>query len=310
MINVSATSSEWIAVALSLLFSRLPEEERKEQIKEARSSIERGELAQEGFLSATLDGDLVGVALFVMQPDLTAYVWPPVVAGDRSEHEIGHALLEELKRRIDAAGAWLGQCLVEPEAAMDREILSRNGFDHLADLRYLCRSLTDPLPARSEFEFETQAYEPSSQISRKHFASLLERTYVETRDCPGLNGLRTGNEALDSHALVGEFDPLLWKAYGIDSDDVGVLLFGNHPDRNAWEVAYMGVVPEHRGKGYSQGMMQNGLHEAAAAGCDTVLLAVDSQNHYAGRVYDELGFSELAVRSVHVHTIKRHGIDE
>ncbi|MCH7687206.1 MAG: GNAT family N-acetyltransferase [Planctomycetes bacterium] len=72
----------------------------------------------------------------------------------------------------------------------------------------------------------------------------------------------------------------------------------------------MGVVPEHRGKGYSRAMMQNGLHEASRAGCDTVLLAVDSQNHYAGRVYDDLGFSELAVRSVHVHTNTRHGIDE
>ena len=310
MITVSATSSERIATALSLLFSRLPEEERQEQITEVQCSFERGELALEGLLSATLEGDLVGVALFVMQPDLTAYVWPPVVAADRSEHEIGHALLEELKRRIDAAGAWLGQCLVEPEAATDREILSRSGFDHLADLRYLCRWLTDPLPPRSPIEFETRMFEPSSQLSRSRFATLLERTYRGTRDCPGLNGLRTGEEALDGHALVGEFNQHLWKVYRVESDDVGVLLFGHHPDRNAWEVAYMGVVPEHRGKGYSRGMMQIGLHEAAAAGCDTVLLAVDSQNHYAGRVYADLGFSELAVRSVHVHTNKRQGIDE
>ncbi len=120
MMTISATSSERISAALSLLFSRLPEEEREEQIQEALSSIEKGDLSQEGLLIATLDGELVGVALFVMQPDLTAYVWPPVVDGDRSEHEIGHALLEELKRRIDAAGAWLGQCLVEPDAAKDR----------------------------------------------------------------------------------------------------------------------------------------------------------------------------------------------
>jgi mycothiol synthase len=309
-ITVSATSSERIAAALSLLFCRLPQEERQEQIKEALISIERGDLAQEGLLSATLDGELVGVVLFVMQPDLTAYVWPPVVAGDLSEHEIGHALLEELKCRIDAAGTWLGQCLVEPEAATDREILSRSGFIHLADLRYLCRRLTDPLPPHSPIEFETQTFEPSSKLSRERFATLLERTYVGTRDCPGLNGLRTGEEALDSHALVGEFNPQLWKLYRVNSDDVGVLLFGIYPDRNAWEVAYIGVVSEHRGKGYSRGMMQNGLHEASRAGCDTVLLAVDSQNHYAGRVYNDLGFSELAVRSVHVHTNKRHGIDE
>ncbi|MCH7988966.1 MAG: GNAT family N-acetyltransferase [Planctomycetes bacterium] len=310
MITVSATSSERIADALSLLFSRLPAEEHQEQIKEAQSSIERGDLALEGLLSATCDGELVGVALFVMQPDLTAYVWPPVIVENRSEFEIGHALLEELKRRIDAAGAWLGQCLVEPEAAVDREILNKSGFLHLADLRYLCRRVTDPLPPRSPIEFQTQTYDPLSKLSRERFATLLERTYVGTRDCPGLNGLRTGDEALDSHALVGEFDPLFWKVYRVDSDDVGVLLFGNLPERNAWEVAYMGVVPEHRGKGYSKGMMQNGLHEAAAAGCDTVLLAVDSQNHYAGRVYEDLGFSELAQRSVHVHTKLRHGIDE
>jgi len=294
---------------LSLLFSRFSETERVEHVKEVLEAVEKKELSLDGLILAEIDGDPVGVVLFIMQPDQTAYVWPPVIPDHPLSEGIGRAILEELRSRIDKAGAWLGQCIVDPEAANEREVLNRNGFIHLADLRYLSRSLNDPLPKRTSTPFQTVSYKPASRFSRERFANLLDRTYVGTLDCPGLDGWRSSEEALESHLQVGEFDPQLWRVYRVGSDDVGVLLFGNHPDRKAWEVAYMGVVPEFRGKGYAHGMLLCGLYEASEASCETVLLAVDDKNHYARKIYDNLGFDELTVRSVYVCRGKQYRID-
>ena len=74
----------------------------------------------------------------------------------------------------------------------------------------------------------------------------------------------------------------------------------DHPTKDAWEVVYMGVVPDARGKGYGRAMLWHGLDEARRAGRGSVLLAVDGKNLYANRIYDDLGFIEVASRAVHV----------
>ena len=123
--------------------------------------------------------------------------------------------------------------------------MARNGFEHLADLVFMERSLADPLPPESPVEFERLTY--ADATNHQQFARVIEQTYIETRDCPGLNGLRTGAEALLCHRSSGEFDASLWTLCHVDGADVGLLLFNFHPDRDAWEVVNMGIVPEARG---------------------------------------------------------------
>jgi GNAT superfamily N-acetyltransferase len=138
-------------------------------------------------------------------------------------------------------------------------------------------------------------------VHDERFARLLERTYVGTRDCPEVGGRRSGADALVSHQVSGEFDPARWTLYRVGGKDAGALLLNAHPEHSAWEVVYVGVSHDCRGLGLGRRMMLDALDAARAAGQSALLLAVDSRNDYASKVYDELGFVETDRKGVHVY---------
>ena len=288
----------------------MPEEECAASVAEVLQAEADGELRLDGLLMAEANGKPLGAALTVVQEDDALFVWPAVVhestadASPFSTAEIADAILQCVGRQIDNSGAWIGQCLIDCHETADRDAFSRNGFGHLADLIFMQRLLTTPLPEPTQLPFETVPYDPDK--NREHFAAMLEKTYVGTCDCPELNGWRTGAQALAGHQAVGKFDSDLWKIYRIDGREIGVLLLSAHPDQNAWELVYLGLIPEARGNGYGREMLLNGLYEARAAGTESVFLAVDSRNRFAKKSYEDLGFTDTAVRAVHVRKGNSH----
>ncbi len=303
---VPAAPHEYDA-ALTLLFNQLPPSEQKTAIADVLTALRRGRIANHGVLAAKSDGRMVGSILYLMQQDQTAFVWPPAAAAARVP-ATDDALLGEVVRRIDAANAWLGQCLLEIDRHTERAILDRNGFRHLTDLRFLVRRLEHfpsalPITGPDGELLETVTYQPGVNDAR--FARLIERTYVKTRDCPELEGTRTGEQALVSHQMSGEFDPERWKLYRWHGQDVGVLLMNDHPEQSSWEVVYLGVAHDCRGHDLGRRMLYQGLVAARAAQRFSVLLAVDCRNEYAGKLYDELGFVECDRRAVHLYLPKR-----
>jgi GNAT superfamily N-acetyltransferase len=308
MISVFAAEQEHRQAALRLMLSREIDVPDDARVADVMESTQLGKMNLDGLLAAKADDTIVGAALYVLQPDQTAFVWPPVVRGDADMPSISDDLLRELCHRIDAAGVWLGQSLVETGAIEDRAVLVRNGFDHLTDLQYLDCSL-DGRGGRGEStpRLATVNFDPATNVDR--FASLLETTYLESRDCPELNGTRTGKQALWSHEVSGGFDASRWKIYRVGATDVGVLLLNDRPDQNAWEVVYMGIVPAQRGKGYGREMLLCGLDEARQAGRASVLLAVDRNNSYAQSIYKKLGFVDLGTRAAHVRIRPENALD-
>ena len=297
MINVCAVSATQRRTALELLFSHLPAEERSSHASEVLESAALGELNLDGLLVAEVNGAPMGAGLFVLQPDQTASVWPPFARPSATADEVTDAILQEMCRRIGRSGARIAQCLLEPDTTDARDALSRIGFEHLTDLTFMQRWLDAPLPS-PDVQFETIDFDEGTNHDR--FANILERTLLGTLDCPEVNGLRTGAQALAGHRSVGEFRPSLWKISRVQGVDVGLLLMTEHSGQDAWEVVYMGLIPEARGRGYGRGMLLTGLHQAHDAGVESVQLAVDCRNLYAKRIYEELGFQDVAVRRVHI----------
>jgi GNAT superfamily N-acetyltransferase len=304
---VPATADEYEA-ALGLLFNQLPSGEQKSSIADVLRALRRGRISQHGLLTARIEGAMVGSALFMLQSDRTAFVWPPAHTAEDPAPEVDDALLREIVCRIEKADAWIGQCLIERDRHEERETLSRNGFKHLTDLRFLVRRLDQP-PAHPPTwaldgePLETITYEPG--INDARFARLIERTYLETRDCPELEGTRTGEQSLLSHRMSGEFDAARWKLFRWRGQDAGVLLMNDHPEQSSWEVVYLGVAQECRGNALGRRMLAQGLVAARAAQRCSVLLAVDTRNEYAGKVYDDLGFVETDRRAVHIYLPQR-----
>jgi ribosomal protein S18 acetylase RimI-like enzyme len=79
---------------------------------------------------------------------------------------------------------------------------------------------------------------------------------------------------------------------------VGVLLINPTLEGDGWEVAYVGVVPEARRRGFGRELMGKALFEAKAAGQPHVTLSVDARNRPARALYHHLGFEPLEVREV------------
>jgi mycothiol synthase len=312
MIRVAPAAPQEYQAALELLFDRLSPDERRNSIKDVLRSLSGGRIIRHALLTAWNDQQLVGSALYAIQRDRTAFIWPPrlrsgagAMAGEGdSDRAIADALVVAMRAGVDSAGAWIAQALLDPAAHDDANALDRNGFMHLTDLRFLVHMLAankvDPLaPPSPDEEPEIITFEPG--VNNERFARLLERTYVGTRDCPEVGGRRSGADALVSHTMSGEFDPRRWRLYRLAGKDAGVLLLNAHPEHSAWEVVYVGVAHDCRGKSLGQRMVLDALAAARGAGQTALLLAVDSRNDYASTVYDALGFVETDRKGVHVY---------
>ncbi len=305
--SVRAAKPQEYRAALKLLFSHLPHVEQEQNTDDLLAAEHKGELSFDG-LHIVLDGShVVGSIFCLVQPDRTAFIWPPAiernVPGPGWEN-LADQLLQEAGHFCDESDAWAGQCLVAPDQLDDRERLQRNGFPHLTDLKFLARPLAIAIPDQNaslnRAEISTVWFNERS--NRDRFSDILRKTYVGTQDCPEISRLRTSDDALLGHRFAGVHDPHLWKIYCIDGQDAGVLLMTNQPEQQAWEVVYVGVDPAFRRQGLGEYMLKSALHEAEQAARRHLLLAVDVRNTGALHLYAKLGFVESLTRSVYLRS--------
>lgn len=287
--------------ALALLFQEFSEVERRERIAATLQAVSDGRFSLDGFVQALVGHERAGVALTLSQPDGVTLVWPPAVTVDSpvSVNLLFSRLLEFVCQRLDADGSRLGQVLLNEHEEHLAERLRPFGFTAESRLFFLGRTLQDgsALPA---VELSRVGFSPETA---GRFARLIEATYRGSRDCPLLEGLRTGEEALASHRQSGVFRPEHWQIFtettsAGGAEDVAICLLNEHPEQDAVELTYFGVAPEWRGQGWGRKVICDAVQRAAAIGRGTMFLAVDAENHYANAIYAELSFVELARRQV------------
>jgi ribosomal protein S18 acetylase RimI-like enzyme len=226
------------------------------------------------------------------------FVWPPGVRFEEPDRSaIEDAILAAISHRLDELDLCFGQVVIDPEDLALGEMLERNGFPHLTDLHYLLCPVNSARVARPPATIEMEIFDEPTNAGR--FVRVLEQTYQGTFDCPELDGLRTPEEALAGHRATGKFDPGRWRLIRWNGRDAGLLLISDHPDRELWEIVYLGVVPEARGQGLGEAVVQWAIADARAAS-RPIALAVDTRNFAARRIYERAGFVELARQSVHL----------
>jgi ribosomal protein S18 acetylase RimI-like enzyme len=144
-----------------------------------------------------------------------------------------------------------------------------------------------------------------SAESLRQLESVVEQTYRHTLDCPSVQGLRTVGEVLAGYRTVGQFDPARWLIVHDCRTNaaVGCLLLTEHTNDNHWELLYMGVTPEARGRGLGLEMVRHGQFLAGQSTVERVVLAVDAANSPAIAVYAAAGFETWDRRSVFLRAI-------
>lgn len=283
--------------ALTYLYHLLPRAERERQLAQTLAAVARQELSLENLLVAVDNDQIIGAVLAVRRPGGAAFLWPPIVHPGESAASVARALLEEAGRRADEQEIAFTQSLIDPADDRSQALLADGGIPRVTDLILLSRPLPGLPLSTVESGLTAQSY---SVESHSDFARIVESTYTGTLDCPDLSRVRSGEQLLEAHRATGQFDPQACRIYRASGRDVGIALLAEHPDRDVWEVAYMGVVPEARGHGYGQAILQNAIGLVRDSGRARLEIAVDVANTPALRLYEALGFSEIRRFAVHL----------
>jgi ribosomal protein S18 acetylase RimI-like enzyme len=310
MTMFSIQAVEDLEEALRVQFGELPSQTRTEHVDDLIDSHRRGRIQLTPFGATDERKSLIAVQTFALQRDGTSHVYPVAFSrefksndgsaiDDRQRQQIVAQLFTKLEEQFNESNAWIAQSMLKRSQRTASAELTEHGFPLLTDLLFMelsfdeqsARCAVDP----QELGLTRVAFESNLE---DRFARLLETTYVESTDCPELNGRRSGLQALASHKLSGDFSSELWSLFERDGEDIGVLLLSEHGS-GVCEIVYLGLAAASRRQGYGSSILDWGLSSAAKNGNESVMLGVDVRNHAAIKMYQQAGFQQFDRRIVH-----------
>lgn len=249
----------------------------------------------EPVLAAMRCGRLVGACVAVVSPGRSALTFLGPSDDDRIQPAVGVGLLAALCDDAWRRDVALLQTLLPPDSNRTAKIYREAGFRYLTELVYLDRSLSAPKPpVKAPKDLSYLTY---SRNLEPQFLAVLERTYVESLDCPKLTGLRATRDVLLGHRHTGVSKPEeLWFLALCNGRPSGVLLLSGVHHRSCLEVVYMGVVAEARGRRLGDALISWAVDVGRRRGVKSLTLAVDRTNTHACDLYDRWGFEEVARR--------------
>ncbi len=219
-----------------------------------------------------------------------------------SEAEVVHAarLLEEAAHH-PPQGVLL-QALLEPKEIFAAAAFRQAGYVDVGELMYLKRPWTSPGPIHGELPSGVTVERWRAGLE-DDLAAALDRTYIDTLDCPELCGLRETRDVIASHRATGEFDPSLWWLVRFEGEPEGALLLNPCPSQGHTELVYLGLGPRLRGKQLGVRLLRSGLSALSRRSHRTVLCAVDERNAPARQLYEREGFRPFARRTALVRPV-------
>jgi len=208
--------------------------------------------------------------------------------------------LARVREAAFSGGTAMLQAVVPPEAEALQGALHAAGFRHLTTLIYLgCRIGDLPTLASCRPDLTWMSYRPEIEDL---FLDAMERSYIDTLDCPELVGLRSAKDALCGHRCRRGFDPQHWWVALSGSEPVGIVLLGPIGLELGLEIVYLGVSPESRGRGVVDALMLRTANVARSVGVTYVTLAVDERNVPARKMYKRFNFRGTLKRQAWIAT--------
>jgi ribosomal protein S18 acetylase RimI-like enzyme len=299
-LQICSARPEEREAALHLIFQQFDAAERERRTANALQLMELGKLCAEGLFTAHEHDLLQGSMLCLPIPGASGLVWPPQSAQTKNARELEDALVSHSCEWLKARGAKLAQALLFAQETASATPLERNGFQRTTTLWYMRRDMNVPLPRGGRPRLTLQPYDAKESAI---FSQTLLRTYEGTQDCPEVNGVRTIDEILDGHSADAGANFSRWWLALDGKRPVGVMLAAESPEWESWEIAYIGVVPEARGRGFGRELMHHVLTEARVVEVPQLTLCVDSRNAPAVRMYRDLGFERYDTREVYLRVL-------
>jgi ribosomal protein S18 acetylase RimI-like enzyme len=237
------------------------------------------------------DGTILGLVRVQILPGRSAVLAAPrMLTGGTGEAAL--PFLNAVLNALKAQDVQVVQALVKDLQGADARLLCAARFQHVAELEYLV-SLPNVFPDSAPIgELTFRVY---TEREHAHFAALVERTYVDSQDCPAAAGLRAIDDVLAGYRGTGVVDsalgdPAQWIIASNDGADIGCLIMADDPAHDQSELLYIGVVPEARSCGLGLSMVRYAQWMTRKAGRGRLVLAVDAANDPAIAMYTAAGF--------------------
>lgn len=290
--------------ALAVLYRRVPASLRPRLIANAIGEAARGEVDLSGLWVARRGGRVVGALLTQPLAGRAAAVWAPEVDSAWRRGATAVALVRAALDDLRARGFQIAQALLdESTPGRGAADLTGGGMPRVTELVYLeadtAREVSVPPGV------PTIDWRPFGPESEPRFRAVLQETYTDSLDMPELEGLRSLDDILTSHRAGGRFEAGRWQVGLVrgEPEAGAVLLLSAIPDRDAWEVAYLGLTPAARGRGLGRAVIAHAV-ETARPHAAWLELAVDVRNLPAHRLYRAAGLRPFDRRSVHLASLR------
>ncbi len=290
---------------LTLAMQCWPEAERAAQLQSLQL-LTQGDHSGFLLLAGWLGESLAGALLAQQIPGKAATLWPAQLAEGVTDQGIAQALLAATEAHLAAGGARLCQALLSQDQEAAARQLADAGYHNPANLLYMtCEPRHFPVEAPAFPGFLLRPFQPGQEAE---LAALIDETYIETRDCPSLNGIRNTRDVVAGYQHVGEFRPERWLILERIREDsshqpAGCLLLARHSAHETMELIYVGVAPAFRQQGLGRRLTQQAQWLAAQDQCERLVLAVDAANEPAIAMYSAAGFWAWEERAIWVKSL-------
>ena len=268
-----ATADE---ASLETFLSASEESPYQEELREyAETLLQRGSTRLEWCLVGLEDGEPAARAALWALPGHAVPTDIVLIAADWDDDELSGG--PRAAARGARAGAKPGGESSEPSRRQPSRppqwqenedarirLLVESGYELLRDgLRWMYSG--SPVPPQ-----QSVVYRALPDVGENAFVEAIASTYEGTRDS-------WINQTVDEHGAIGaaraDFDdyrqmehlPEWWElAYTADGELAGVIMAARNPTTAV--IAYVGVVPDHRGRGLAPELVQRGTEQLVASG--------------------------------------------
>lgn len=306
-----------LTACLQWLLEQVPVERAQWIVSQLTDRVKLKQMGDILTVEAVSDGELASAAIAVLvKPNagnllaISRYSKPIRKRAKKMPERIHAAVFEHLVARLRAASVTFLQTSTGPDETA-RNIYEL-GFDRLATLAFFVLeanafAASPDAAANAELRFEVVG----DDLQRLSIAcEVAERSFANTRDCPLLSDYRTAAEIVTGYRMAATFDPSLWRLLMVGEEPAGCLFLTQHPvadagmgnidglTRGAIELSYMGLVPEHRGRGLGSHILAEAVRVARQKNAIRMVLAVDMENTPAIMLYRRCEWREAARESV------------
>jgi GNAT superfamily N-acetyltransferase len=318
IVEVELCPPEAREAALQVLYQRIPDSLRPRLVAEVLHEASIGQVDLSGLWIAwdrswrfvsemplgwrRTRGRIIGAFLTQTLAGRAAGVWAPEVVPSFRRATIAAELVRAALTDLRSRGFRIVQAVLDESASRQgASDLIRGGMPRVTELLYLERETKDPLlprPGETPPPLEWCSFDPAHEIE---FRALLQATYIASLDMPEVEGVRSLDDIIQGHQSTGRFVPHRWQLGRVpeEPESAAVLLLSDIPDRDVWEVVYLGLTPSARGRGLGRAAIARAL-DLAHVHASRLELAVDTRNHPATHLYNSAGFVPFDRRSVHL----------